>query len=107
MPGQVRDGPQTDHFESGKPCKLIEIRLRDERHDGRSLPQAKSIGKPKQPRKIRVVERDDDAAAPAYVGPHGLEQTLNVGRVIEISVEQDDVDGVGTGRDLRKIRRCC
>ena len=74
---------------------------------GWPLPQSKAIGKPEQPRKIPVVERDDDAPAPAQVGPHRLEQPLNIGRVIEISVEQDDVDGIRIGRHPGKIRRCC
>ena len=76
MPRQIRDRPQSDELESREPRKLLQIGLRDERDDRRSLPQADTIGKPEQPREVPVVERDDDASAPAEARAHGLEQTL-------------------------------
>ena len=106
VPRHVRDRPQADELETRQPRELREIGLRDERDDRRALPQAKPIGEPEQPGEVRVVERDDDAAAAADVRAHGFEQPLNVRRVIEISVEEKDVDGVRLWRYRRKIRRC-
>jgi hypothetical protein len=103
MPRHVCHRPQTHHLESGKTRELIQIGLRDERHDWRSLAQAHSIRKPEEPRKIPVVQGDDDPAAAADVRPKGLEQSLNVGRVIEISVQQNDVGRVRARRDLTEM----
>ena len=76
MPRHVCNRPQTHQLESGQPRELIQIGLRDERHDRRSLAQAQPVGEPEQPRKIPVVQGHDDAAAAADVRPEALEQAL-------------------------------
>src|SRR5688500_4979822 len=105
MPWHIGNRSQTHKLESCELSELLEICLCNERHDRRPLPQTQPIGQPKQPRKVPVVERDDDAAPPADVRPNGFEEPLNIRRVVEITVEQENVDGVGMACGVGELRR--
>jgi len=98
MPGHVRDRPQTDDVEPSEPGQLLEVCLGDERDDRGSLSQAESIGQAEQPREIRVVEGDDDASAPPQMRPDDFKQALDVRGVVEISVEEDHINGIRVAR---------
>ena len=74
--------------------RAAEIGLGHERDDRRALPEPEPIGQPEQPGEVPVVERDDNAPGPFQLRPHGFEQPLDIGRVIEISVEEEHVDAI-------------
>ncbi len=97
VPGQVRHRAQANQLESRQACQLREIGLRQERADRRALPDPESIGEPVQPGEVPVVERDHDPAAPGHLGPNRFEESLDVGGMVEISVEEDDVDPIRHG----------
>src|SRR5687768_6963013 len=103
MPGQIGDRAQSHDLESRELRNLLEIGLRDVRADRWTFAKTHPIGKPEQPREIPVIERDDHTSTSAESRADSLEETLNIRRVVEISVEQDDVDRVRPWSSLRYV----
>src|SRR5687767_14450065 len=103
MPRQIGDRAQSHELEPCELRNLLEIGLRDVRADRWTFSKTHPIGKPEQPREVPVIQRDDHTSTPAERRAYSLEEPLNIRRVVEVSVEQDDVDRVGPRRSLREV----
>ena len=105
VPRQIGNRALADELESRQPGELDEIRPREKRDDRRALTQSEQVRKPVNPREIPVIERHDNPVVPRDVRPHGFEEPLDVGRVIEISVEEKHRDAVASPGHVREPAR--